>query len=310
MRPEVTVILPTRDRAATLPRAIGSVLRQGFGDLELIVMDDGSTDATAEAVARASAGDARVRYEVNPGPHSASHARNRALELARGPLIAFQDSDDEWLPGKLERQVTALRALSAEVGLVYGPRIGVSLDGKVVRERIEVFSAWDAGIHRRMLARGRNMFLQAALVRARVFDDVGGFDASIPAAGDLDFFIRAAKRWRFHHIDDWLVSCFESRDSVSSDRERLYAGFLAIYEKHREDIAADPESAASFHRSLARCLAVTPRTREAREWLRRVVVSPQATANDFAWYAALLAGGPAVRAAKRTAALWRRLAPR
>jgi glycosyltransferase involved in cell wall biosynthesis len=246
-----------------------------------------------------------VRYETNPQPHSASHARNRALPLARAPLIAFQDSDDEWLPGKLERQVAVMRALPREVGVVYGPRIGVSRGGRVVRERIEVFRADEDGIHGRMLARGRNLFLQCALVRSEVFSTVGDFDASIKAAGDLDFFIRASRRFRFHHVDDWLVRCHESEDSVSSDRERLYDGFLAIYEKHRADILADEECAASFHRSLARCLATTHRAAEARAWMRRVLGSPAATADDYAWYAALLAGRRAIAAAQRTARLFR-----
>jgi glycosyltransferase involved in cell wall biosynthesis len=105
--PQVSVVLPTRDRAAVVGRAVASVLAQTFSDSELIVVDDGSTDNTIDVIR--SFADPRlrvVRLTESGGP---SRARNEGVRVSRGTLVAFLDSDDEWLPGKLDRQVTLIR---------------------------------------------------------------------------------------------------------------------------------------------------------------------------------------------------------
>ena len=102
--PRVSVVIPTYNRAGTVGRAIASALAQTDQDREIIVVDDGSTDATAAVVARL--GDA-VRY-VRQENRGVAAARNRGIREARGAYVAFLDSDDEWLPEKLDRQVTVL----------------------------------------------------------------------------------------------------------------------------------------------------------------------------------------------------------
>jgi glycosyltransferase involved in cell wall biosynthesis len=111
--PLVSVIIPAYNRATVLRRAIDSVLRQSFGDFEIIVVDDGSTDGTAAEAAQCT--DPRLsalRHDTNRG---AAAARNTGIRAAAGALIAFLDSDDEWLPQKLERQVAALQRAPANV---------------------------------------------------------------------------------------------------------------------------------------------------------------------------------------------------
>src|SRR5688500_7491971 len=112
--PLVSVILVVRDRAWCVGRAISSVLAQSYANLELIVVDDGSTDGTRAAVARF--GD-RVRFFPR-APEGPYEARNFALAQARGELVAFIDSDDSWRPGKLAAQVPLIRR--PEVGIVFG----------------------------------------------------------------------------------------------------------------------------------------------------------------------------------------------
>jgi glycosyltransferase involved in cell wall biosynthesis len=113
--PLISIILPTYNRATLLPRAIDSVLAQSFQDWELIIWDDGSTDNTSAVVQAYQ--DARIRYDSDEN-RGAAYARNRALEHARAELIAFLDSDDEWLPGKLEIQA-AVMARHPEVELLF-----------------------------------------------------------------------------------------------------------------------------------------------------------------------------------------------
>src|SRR5689334_7474886 len=103
MGPEVTVVIPTRDRAELLPRAVDSVLAQEGAAWELVLVDDGSTDATP-AVFERYAQDPRVRVlRLDPG--GVSRARNRGVALGSAPWVAFLDSDDEWRPGKLAAQL-------------------------------------------------------------------------------------------------------------------------------------------------------------------------------------------------------------
>ncbi|HEY4573952.1 MAG TPA: glycosyltransferase family 2 protein, partial [Thermoanaerobaculia bacterium] len=121
-RPVVSVILPTwrRREGGLLQRAIESVLAQGFGDLELIVVDDGSTDGTADLLAEMQAADPRlvhVRHELNCGLPALRV--NEGIELARGRFVAFQFDDDEWLEGALEALVAGARE-AAEPALVCG----------------------------------------------------------------------------------------------------------------------------------------------------------------------------------------------
>ena len=118
--PAVSIILPTYNRAYCLRRSIDSVLRQTFGDFELIVIDDGSKDDTKALVEGYD--DPRLRYVHNHDNQGQTKRLNQGISLARAPLIAFQDSDDEWLPEKLEKQVTALRAAPPNVGVVYVDR--------------------------------------------------------------------------------------------------------------------------------------------------------------------------------------------
>ena len=114
--PAVTVVLPTYDREPLLWRSIRSVLDQTYEDFELIIVDDGSTDATAESVARF--GDRRLRCIRLAENRGAAAARNVGIRAATGRFIAFQDSDDEWLPSKLERHMRAFETCGPEVAIV------------------------------------------------------------------------------------------------------------------------------------------------------------------------------------------------
>jgi glycosyltransferase involved in cell wall biosynthesis len=115
MIPLVSVVIPCFNYGRFLPEAVDSVLSQGVTDLEVIIVDDGSTDETPEVVARLT--DPRIRaYRFQNGGNSA--ARNHGIELARGEFLAFLDADDRWLPGKLERQLALLEA-EPGVGMVF-----------------------------------------------------------------------------------------------------------------------------------------------------------------------------------------------
>ena len=115
--PLVSVIIPTYNRVHTLPVSVESVLRQTYHNLEVIVVDDGSTDKTENYVRGLT--DSRVRYVRNTGQHGPAAARNLGVRLARGEYVAFQDSDDEWHPDKLEKQMPILLNPKERIDIVY-----------------------------------------------------------------------------------------------------------------------------------------------------------------------------------------------
>lgn len=248
-RPLVSIVLPTYNRADTLERAVRSVLAQSYDHLELIVVDDASTDATATVIRRVE--DRRVRYlrlAVNRG---AAAARNTGVRAARGSLIAFQDSDDEWLPGKLATQVPALLASPPCVAMVYSPMVRVGEDGKEWVLDTPVFTPNDEGSFDRALALGvHGIGIQSCLIRKEALLNVGAFDEQMPRWIDLELFIRLARQYRFQYLDAPLVRYHASPDGITSDQRALVCAQQRLMEKYREELEARPAVLAIYHRLL------------------------------------------------------------
>jgi glycosyltransferase involved in cell wall biosynthesis len=183
MAPEVSVIIPTFDRAALLPRAIDSALSQAGPALELLVADDGSGDDTP-AVLALYADEPRVR--VLRLPHGGvCRARNAAVAQARGPLLAFLDSDDEWLPGKLSAQCAMLRdtgfsiCQTEEIWIRNGIRVNPPAHYVKRGGDLFAFSLRHCMITPSSTVMTRELYLQA-----------GGFDPDFPACEDFEFWLR------------------------------------------------------------------------------------------------------------------------
>ncbi len=204
------MIIPARDAAATLARAIGSVRAQDYAPLEIIVVDDASRDATPSIAASF----ADVRVIRLPAPQGAAGARNAGLAVATGALIAFQDADDEWLAGKLRRQVALLLAEPDAVFTACGARL-FGLDGQdrgpLYDGRIPVTgnAAW-----RGLLARN-TIATPCVVAWRRDLLALGGFDPALSVAEDQDLWIRLALRGRLAYLDAFLVKVHVTPVSVS-----------------------------------------------------------------------------------------------
>jgi len=191
--PQVSVIIPTYNRAWILREAVDSVLGQDFESFELIVVDDGSTDDTAEILA--AYGDRlRVIRQENRG---VSAARNTGIRAAGGTLIAFLDSDDFWLPGKLACQVAYLEAhprrmicQTEEIWIRNGVRVN---PGK--RHRKPSGDIFERSLELCLVSPS------AVMLRSRLFEPVGLFDETLPACEDYDLWLRVAVRWPVYCID-------------------------------------------------------------------------------------------------------------
>lgn len=189
--PKVSVILPTYNREKLVGAAIQSVLDQTFQDFELIVVDDGSTDRTSEVVQSFSSSKVRYIFQSNQGR---SNARNHALSLAQGQYIAFLDSDDLYLRGKLELQVAYLDK-HPEFGMIYTSAFCIDKDGALLNNVYEaIVSGW---IYKEIaFFVPVTITLPTVMARREVFDTVGGFDEKMERFEDTDIWRRISKRYQ------------------------------------------------------------------------------------------------------------------
>ncbi len=196
-RPRVSVVVPVYNRVAWVSRALDSVLGQDYPDLELIVVDDGSTDGTHRRLA--AYGDA-IRV-VRQGNRGVSAARNIGVASASGALIAFLDSDDCWLPGKLERQVAFMTA-RPDVQICQTEEIWIRNGVRVnPRRRHRKPSGW---IFEPSLA--LCLVSPSAVMMTRgLWDEMGGFDTSLPACEDYDLWLRVSVRYPVHLLPEPLI---------------------------------------------------------------------------------------------------------
>jgi glycosyltransferase involved in cell wall biosynthesis len=224
-KPKVSVILPTYNRAHLIDRAIRSVLSQTYQDFELIVIDDGSTDKTEEVVK--SFNDSRIRYfqqNVNKGPAA---ARNIGIKAANGEYIAFQDSDDEWLPEKLEKQVEIIKNVPHDVGVIYSDILRIYEDQTIGYWRSPTVIYGKIINQKSLDYQVMNLTILSTLIRKECFDHIGIFNEKFPQLEDLDLLIRILKNYHFIHIKEPLAKYY-AMEGISSNRKTFIARKLLI----------------------------------------------------------------------------------
>jgi len=200
--PLVTVIIPVYNRKALLQEAAASVLAQTLTDFELIIADDGSTDGSLKTALRLADSDKRIRVLNLEHSGFPGAVRNRAAEKAESEYLAFLDSDDLWMPEKLEKQLAVLVA-HPDVPLVHtrevwqrGAKIISQKSQKHQREG-DLFSD----------ALGKCIIGPSTTVMSRkVFDDLGGFREDMEIAEDYEFWIRYCSRYKTGYIDEPLIT--------------------------------------------------------------------------------------------------------
>jgi glycosyltransferase involved in cell wall biosynthesis len=193
----VSVIIPTYNRAALVAEAVASVKAQTYRDFEIIVVDDGGTDGTFEALAA----DTAIRVQRHTYRQGVAAARNLGVAAARGEWLAFLDSDDLWQPTKLARQMALLSGCkdlslcqTDEIWVRRGVRVNKPLGHRKVAGRIFLPS-----LERCMISPS------AVIVHRRLFEDHGGFDETLAAAEDYDLWLRLTWRYEVGLVDEPLV---------------------------------------------------------------------------------------------------------
>lgn len=243
--PLVSVIIPTHNRPEFLQRAISSVLSQTVSDFEVIVVDDGDRESGAEDIV-SSFNDSRIQYVPQLRPHSgAPVARNRGVEESHADLVAFLDDDDEWLPQKLERQLTLLSKEGDRVGFCFSAVVNV-YDDREEKTEIEDGRGDFSGV---ALRRFNGFMTSTLIVRRDVFKEVGGFDESFPSHQEAELMIRLAERCEGVGISEALtrMSISQTRAHIGGDINRRIQGREMLFAKYRERYVARPRVLAQHY---------------------------------------------------------------
>jgi glycosyltransferase involved in cell wall biosynthesis len=246
--PRVSVILPAYNREGLVARAIDSVLAQGFRDFELIVVDDCSTDGT-RAVLERYRGHPQVRLVLSEVNRGGGGARNMGIAAARGELIAFQDSDDVWLPHKLAAQVAAMDARPA-AGLCYcGALYSAGPQSYYIPEPI--FDRLEGDMTAEILKRNTTS-TQTLVIRRAALDRAGPFDGSFRRYQDWDLMIRVAQVTEFLFLPEPMVVIFGTPGNISSVPVNDAVFRAVMLEKYAGLFAAHPGLRARHHYVIGR----------------------------------------------------------
>lgn len=234
-KPVVSVIIPTYNRSGTLERAITSVLSQNYLELELIIVDDGSTDDTKNIVAAFD--DSRIKFIEHDRNRGVGAARNTGIRAASGEIIAFQDSDDEWLHGKLAKQVQALAAAGDHCVLAYCTKIVYGRDADFNRGARRIICVPGpevtelSGDLQHFLWEHHVISTQTMVIRADALRDIGGFDTNLYNCEEWDLAIRLSEIGTFAFVDEPLVNTYIQHDSISTVSRKTVFSLLMIANK-------------------------------------------------------------------------------
>lgn len=277
-RPDVSIVLPTYNRSACTARAIRSVLEQSLDSWELLVVDDGSEENIEQVVRQFS--DRRIQYLRHTANRGASAARNTGLDAATAPFVAFIDSDAEWLPQKLERQLLLFDAPDVAIAtcameLVNGNRTETVVP--TARGRI-----YDKVLRRRAGVWDTSTFLVRASVGVR-------FDETFPAYQDFDYLARISCHHAVDFVEDALVRVHtDTLGPRVSDRN--LEGRLRVLEKYKADLQKRPEVLSHHHVRVALKYYHQGNVKAARRHLAQAAAAYPSRLQHWAWLASTAFG--------------------
>jgi glycosyltransferase involved in cell wall biosynthesis len=280
----ISVVIPCYNRARSIERAIHGVLLQSYPNLELIVVDDASTDASPEIVEAINDPRLRlIRHETNTG---AGAARNTGVAAAQGALIAFQDSDDNWFPEKLDVQMRHFCSLPEDYVAVFCTKIiyGRSIDrgGRKtygIRHASCVPGPGEppkSGDLSQAFLSGNFMGPPTVLLKAAAFNAAGGYDLRLRNNDDWDFHIRLSRIGCIGFIDEPLILVYDSADGISKNPIAQAFSTIVIFNKikrHAPETLALAKHAVAVHRHLM----FKGKHRSARRFLHKALqITPKA----------------------------------
>lgn len=230
----VSIIIPLYNRENTIQRAVDSVLDQTYTNIEVLVVDDGSTDNSVRMLDKYQT-DKRVKVFYQGTNKGANAARNRGIRESKGEYIAFHDSDDAWLPDKLEKQLRYMKMGNFHVSFCafkrhyenavqIMPNISTKLSGEDIREKIK---------------RGNIIGTPTLVLHRDVILKVGMFDEEMPRLQDYEYVIRMAKQYDMCFVNEVLVNEYQLKGCISLNALSLNKAYELLLKKHSDFIDVD-----------------------------------------------------------------------
>ncbi len=262
--PNISVIIPTYNRANLLGKSIQSVLNQTYKDFEVIIVDDGSTDNTQEVVK--SFEDARIKYISHKKNEGVAKALNSGIDNSKGNFISFLGSDDEFLPAKLEKELKVFELSDSKVGVVYSGVLQQYDDKKTYT----LPSSVRQGNIRNELLKG-NFVHGLSLIRRSCFQKVGTFDGELNALEDWELYIRISEFYEFKFNDEPLLITPLTNDSLSVNHIFQINAMKRIIKKHYDLFNEEKESIATIYGFIGSHLCLNEQSNESRAYFLKAI---------------------------------------
>lgn len=268
--PYVSIVIPTFNRARLLRRAIQSVLNQTYSNFEIIVVDDCSSDNTEDAVR--SIRDERILYIRHEKNKGAFEARNTGIKAAKGKYIAFQDSDDVWLPEKLDKQMKVFDSASRDIGVVYTSFWLIHNSSRTMHPPSDIRQT-EGNIHEALLE-ANFVGTPTAVVRKECFEEAGLFE-NLPRLQEWSLWLKISKRYCFKHINEPLVNAYQQPDSISRNTDAYVLARKRILEKYFEEISKKPKILKRHYFEIGTLQCLDGEVKEGRNcFFKAIRISP------------------------------------
>ncbi|MGF7213252.1 glycosyltransferase involved in cell wall biosynthesis [Skermanella aerolata] len=232
----VSVIIPAYNAERFLPATLRSAQFQTYPNLEILIVDDGSTDGTTGLADAAASADRRIRV-LRRSNAGVAAARNAGIEVARGRFIAPLDADDLWHPEKIARQVEVMRRGGARVGLVYAWSSIIDEDDRVIHQAA-VADSFRGPVYPHLAHSNFLSNSSVPLIRRECLLHVGGYDVDLRRRGaegceDIQLYLAIAERWDFDLVPQYLIGYRQTTASMSQNIWRMRRSHLLVLERAR-----------------------------------------------------------------------------
>ena len=230
--PRVSIIIALYNGEKTIEETVSSLLAQTEQDVELIIVDDGSTDETVKIVK--SIKDERITLLEQENSGGPSKPRNAGIKIAKGQFIGFCDQDDLYYPEKIDKQVNAYEnnQMKANIGIIISSADLIDEKGQVIEKNIKPIDGFmDSDDSRKLLLKGDFITACSALMPKKVLDEVGNLDESLRGVDDYDLFLRITEKYGILLQKEPLCAWRQSEKSLSSNKNKQYLETEKIFKK-------------------------------------------------------------------------------
>ena len=221
----ISVVIPSYNRPDRLRRAVNSVLEQTYKEIEVIIVDDASEDATQLKELSKSDKVKVLQNDINRGP---CYSRNRGISEARGEYINFLDDDDIIFPEKLEKQVRIFNdSNNQKLGMVTAHAID-ERSGKIIKK----FNRVEGNIYQELLKSYAVSGIETMLFKASSLKEIGGFDEELQSSQEYDLLIRLSEKFEVAFVDEFLSQEFRSQNQINTNFRKKINGARYLFKKH------------------------------------------------------------------------------